>query len=322
MDKEAAILPKLIRLGATDIPKTPRLLMRHRTPAELGALENRVGGAINKHITQPIEHGLNSLGASKAIGHGASALSRLSEATPVIPGTSKYRLFPEFGKGHQPARQDWAMSKGKQVVRTIAENPVAALAPGGTALPFIDRALGKFFPIKTAEAFMDELTKIAEVQPYQQKTEWSCSAACLKAVLDSYGSETSEEQAIQAIGARDGRGAEVTDIADGARKLGFEAFDYDFESLDQVKLVLDKGIPIICDFQSFNHAGKGHYVVLTKIAEAGAHIMDPNTPGNYRLLTTDHLEARWWDWTMAKPHQLKIKWGVVVLLPGDSHDPE
>src|SRR4051812_42778084 len=144
------------------------------------------------------------------------------------------------------------------------------------------------------------MLKQAQVEPYQQATQWTCSAACLKAVLQHYGREISEEEAVQAIGAREGRGAEVTEIAEGARALGFDAFDFCFEDMGQVQLLLDEDIPIICDVQSFNNPGKGHYVVLTSVDDAGAHIMDPNTPGNSRLLTVDHLEARWWDHTMAK----------------------
>lgn len=320
MNKQAKILPKLVRLGAMDIPKTPRLLMRHRTPGELGALERTVGGAIDKVVTNPIEKGLRAVGTDKAIGHGVSAVSRLSEASPVIPGTNKLRLLPQFGADHA-ARNAWAMNKGRQAVRAVAENPVAALAPGGAVLPVADRVLGKLFPIKTAEAFRDELMKIAAVTPYQQGTDWSCSAACLKAVLAGYGTEISEQEAIEAIGTRQGRGAEVDEVAAGARNIGFEAFDYAFDSLEQAQIVLDRGIPIICDFQSFNHPGKGHYVVLTKIDDAGAHIMDPNTPGNQRLLTPDHLDARWWDRTMAPPHRLVQRWGVIVLPPVGSEEP-
>lgn len=162
---------------------------------------------------------------------------------------------------------------------------------------------------------LDWLLKEAKVEPYQQLTKWTCSAACLRAVLLHYGQDVSEEELVQVIGARPNRGAEVTEIAEAARKLGYDSFDFAFESLEQAKVVLEQDMPIICDFQSFNHPGKGHYVVLTKIDEQGAHLMDPNTSGNYRLLTLDHVDARWWDRTMAAPHDLVIRWGVVVLPP-------
>lgn len=313
LGKESAILPKLIRLGATDIPHTPRLFMRGRSPMELRTLEKGVGNTLDKVITNPLERGLTALKTHKAVSQGANALSALSDASPVIPGTEKLRLMPSFGKNTQ-GRSAWADSVGKKVVRGIAENPIAALAPGGAALPVIDRMLGRMMP-KYAQAFELSLTKIAAVSPYQQATQWSCSAACLKAVLAHYGTELSEDEAVLAVGAREGRGAEVTEISDAATSLGFDAFDYEFSSLDQANVLLQQDIPIICDIQSFNYEGKGHYVVLHKLDAHSAHLMDPNTPGNSRVIPLDHLEAMWWDHTMAKPHVLKQKWGVVILPP-------
>lgn len=343
MEKQAAIIPKLVRLGATPIKGTPQLFMKSRTPAELGALQGKVEGAIHKGVTGPLESALKGLRVNKGIGYGANALAAASERSPVIPGAvgraldkyvpSKLRI-PQFQDAAQ--RRQWAMQKGDQAVRTIAENPAAALLPGGLALPVVDRLLGRMMP-KTA-SLVDSMFKLAEltiervqerrgmvkeaqVAPYQQKTQWSCSAACLKAVLENYGITISEEECVGAIGAREGRGAEVTDISEGARRLGYDSFDYLFHSLDQAKVLTDQGIPIICDIRSFNYDGKGHYVVLTDIDDAGVRLMDPNTPGNQRLLTHDHMDARWWDYTMAKPRELREKWGVVVLPPETSDAP-
>jgi ABC-type bacteriocin/lantibiotic exporter with double-glycine peptidase domain len=160
-----------------------------------------------------------------------------------------------------------------------------------------------------------EFEKVAKVLPYQQKTQWSCSAASLATVIQHYGGTVTEEEAVDAIGAKEGRGAEVTDIVDGAKKLGYDAFDFCFDSLDHAKLLLDQDIPIICDVQSFNYEGKGHYVVLHKIDDEGCHLMDPNVEGNVRVISREYMDACWWDHTMAKPHELKEKWGVVVAPP-------
>ncbi len=168
--------------------------------------------------------------------------------------------------------------------------------------------------------WVKELEKTAKVSPYQQKTEWTCSAASLATVIQHYGGSLTEEEAVPLIGAQEGRGAEVTDIVEGAIKSGFEAFDHLFSSLEEANVLLELDIPIICDIQSFNHEGKGHYVVLHKIDEQGCHLMDPNTPGNERVISKEHMDACWWDYTMAKPHELREKWGVVVLPPEGSND--
>lgn len=162
---------------------------------------------------------------------------------------------------------------------------------------------------------LEVMEKMAQVMPYQQATQWTCSAACLKAVLGHYGHEVPEELAVQAVGARPNRGAECNEIMWAAHKFGFDAFEFSFESLEQAKWLLDQDIPIIADIQSFNHPGKGHYVVITGIDDQGVHLMDPNTPGNQRTISHEEMEERWWDRAMAPPHELMPKWGIVILPP-------
>lgn len=53
LSKEA-LLERLVRLGATDVPGTPRLLMRHRSPVELGALQHTVEKAYDSRVTDPL----------------------------------------------------------------------------------------------------------------------------------------------------------------------------------------------------------------------------------------------------------------------------
>lgn len=52
--EKTALIERLVRLGATPIPNTPKLLMKHRSPGELRSLQNSVESGWNKRITQPI----------------------------------------------------------------------------------------------------------------------------------------------------------------------------------------------------------------------------------------------------------------------------
>jgi len=187
--------------------------------------------------------------------------------------------------------------------------------PSGPVIEGAKRLLSSK-PAKTIIPLIDqtsEFLKLAQVEPYQQKTQYSCSAACLKAVLEHWGADRfAEHEIMYAIGVRDRGGAEVDEITRGAQKLGFDAYDKCFSSLDEAKAITDQGIPIIADFQSFNNPGKGHYVVITQIDDNVVHLMDPNTDGNQRVITRAECEQRWWDKTMAPPHNLMVKWGVVV----------
>ena len=159
------------------------------------------------------------------------------------------------------------------------------------------------------------LSKFAQVEPYQQESQWTCSAACLRAVLLHHGEDWPENVLVPLIGAKPKRGAECDEIAEAARLIGLMAFEYSFESLDQARVLLDQGLPIICDIQSFKHPGKGHYVVMTAIDEGGVHLMDPNAPeeSNSRVISPEEMDGRWWDHAMAPPHELMSKWGIIVV---------
>lgn len=52
--EKTALIERLVRLGATDIPKTPRLLMRQRSPAELRTLQEGVEHSWGEKVTKPI----------------------------------------------------------------------------------------------------------------------------------------------------------------------------------------------------------------------------------------------------------------------------
>jgi predicted double-glycine peptidase len=288
--------------------------------AKSQSIQKGVVGNITKYINNPIENGLRRVGVHKAI-------SKIYEhGTRPIPGTPK--LFqPVLPDPAQ--RRAYGQWRADDIVHTVANNPeiLASYAlppvPGATSTylagkHLLSRALGGGLQ-KLAEftgPFSDELEKLAKVNPYQQKTQWTCSAACLKAVLEHWGTKFPELALIDAIGARKGRGAECNEIAEAARKLGFLAFEYSFDSLEQAQVLLGQDIPIICDIQSFNNPGKGHYVVMTRIDEnGGVHLMDPNTPGNSRTISEEEMNERWWDRAMAPPNQLMPKWGIVIVPP-------
>ncbi len=294
--------------------------------AKSQAVQNKVIGGITNYVNQPLENALRRTGVHKAISKAYEV------GTYPIPNTPRLvqPVMPDIAQ-----RRAYGNWRADDIVHTFANNPeiigaLAIPAPGvGTSYlagkSLLNRGLKKVTKLAALmESFSDELEKTAQVGPYQQKTQWTCSAACLKAVLEHWGTKLSELSVIQAIGTKKGRGAECDEIAAAARKLGFLAFEYSFDSLEQAKVLLDQDIPIICDIQSFNNPGKGHYVVMTGAwngdvgTEDVVELMDPNTPGNTRTIKCSEMDERWWDRAMAPPHDLMPKWGIVVVPPEDT----
>lgn len=291
------------------------------------AVQNSVSNGVTNYVNRPLEGALRRTGVHKAI-------SKVYEhGTRPIPGTPRL-VQPVM---HDPVqRRAYGNWRADDLVHTFANNPeiVGALAvplPGAAETylagkHLVGKAIGAGAKggIKKVASYSPAPTpgfeKTAEVYPYQQKTQWTCSAACLKAVLAHWGMRVPELVAIEAVGAQKGRGAETDQIADAARKFGFAAFEYSFESIDQAKVLLDQDIPIICDIQSFNNPGKGHYVVMVSADEQRVQLMDPNTPGNWRVISRAEMTARWWDRTMAPPHDMMWKWGIIVVPSEEESD--
>jgi hypothetical protein len=112
IDKHA-LLERLVRLGATDIPNTPRLLMRRRSPVELRNLQHSVDAGWNKRVTNPIMN------------------------------------VAEKGIGKLPSKAQPVVRKG---ARFLAEDPVGAVAgnviPGySIAKKGLERGIDRFAPM-------------------------------------------------------------------------------------------------------------------------------------------------------------------------------
>lgn len=275
--------------------------MRGPSPTELvGGFQDEIAKiAATKQATFGSEKILtplfNKLRVRKAVGGATKALLADVPRTPRL-----------FMKHRTPVERAAIGSKvGDFATKTLAENPEVLLT---SAIPVPGATTGYLAAKKL-------LFKKASVQPYQQRTQHTCSAASLLAVLDHYGFSADEHDLSGLIGVRQKGGAETTQIAEAARRLGMDSFEYSFESLAQARLLTDADIPIIADIQSFNHPGSGHYVVITKIDDQAVHLMDPNVDGNVRAISRQEMDERWWDRSMKPPHALMPRWGIVVLPP-------
>lgn len=116
-----ALIERLIRLGATDVPRTPRLLMKQRSPHELATLQHGVDNWWNRKVTTPLmgvaEHGLKRLPEGKVQGV-ARGVAKVVAEDPVGAGLTSVLPVP----GIQPAY--FAGKKGlERVIDRVAPLP-------------------------------------------------------------------------------------------------------------------------------------------------------------------------------------------------------
>lgn len=104
---KSALIERLVRLGATDVPGTPRLLMKQRSPQELAALQQGVTDAFQR-FEEPAKKAVHGIldkvpheKAKSVLKRGASTLIENPEMLPIsalpIPGASVAYLAGKKG---------------------------------------------------------------------------------------------------------------------------------------------------------------------------------------------------------------------------------
>lgn len=151
------------------------------------------------------------------------------------------------------------------------------------------------------------MTALGQVEPYQQIQQYSCGAAALKAVLQHWGEDHDEPMLIDLIGVDPNRGSTVEQVATAARKLGYQARPHQFGSLAELRAFTSRDIPVIVAVRSFNRPNQGHFVVAVHVDDDRIEIMDPNTPGNWRVISPAEMDRRW---------QYRDRYAVLVLPRG------
>ena len=134
---------------------------------------------------------------------------------------------------------------------------------------------------------------LGDIEPYQQREQYSCGAATLKAVLKNYGTDYDERMLIKLVGVDPKSGSSAAQVASAARRLGYDAQPLRFDSIDELATYTNDDIPVIVAIRSFNRPDQGHFVIADEIDDTYVHIMDPNVRGNRRSVTRHELDQRW-----------------------------
>jgi len=132
-----------------------------------------------------------------------------------------------------------------------------------------------------------------QVEPYQQSTEFTCSAATEHAVLKHWGLDIDEFTLAQMLKVDPVNGSTAKRVVQVARKLGFNAVSRKFSGLIELQEVTDQGVPVIARVLSWKHPGQYHFVVVTGVDPFGVSVMDPNVEHNRRRLTHEEMWERW-----------------------------
>jgi len=133
--------------------------------------------------------------------------------------------------------------------------------------------------------------KMIKLKPVKQSVGY-CGPACLKIVMDYYGVSKSERVWAKLTKASRTKGCSESNMMKAAKKLGFKAYVKQRSSIEELKRLNKKGIPVIVDWFSPEEAG--HYAVVVGFQGNNILLADSHF-GKIKKHKIKWFEERWFD---------------------------
>lgn len=141
-----------------------------------------------------------------------------------------------------------------------------------------------------------------------------CGPASLKAAMEKYNIFVSLEEAGKAVGCSIKDGVEAEGLVIGAKKFGLNAYFEDNVSVDKIKEMVNKDIPVIVDWWK---GDDGHYSVVIDVNDTELQLMDPKN-GEKLWMVWEEFVPIWFDFKIGdENHEHPINRRAIFILPGD-----
>ena len=122
-----------------------------------------------------------------------------------------------------------------------------------------------------------------------------CGAAALKMALEYWGEDLSEKEIVKLANTRVGVGTDPKDMVSTSKKLGFKVEWREGWTPNQVKKTLEKGRPIIVNFQETHKLGEGHYNLIIGYTQDEFIFSNPSGGKDFRREKIAHFMKRWYE---------------------------
>lgn len=151
---------------------------------------------------------------------------------------------------------------------------------------------------------MDTQTKLLNVVPFQETLGGGyCGPASLKLVLDYHGINKTEEELSQMCNRDPDLGVNDQAIKNVAQKLGLNVEIENNASFEDIKIWLEKGVPVIVNWFTRGRydypeddVADGHYSVVVGLDEEYIYLQDPEI-GRVRKIEREDFLRVWFDFS-------------------------
>ncbi len=139
----------------------------------------------------------------------------------------------------------------------------------------------------------DGIDFILPVATFNQSTNYSCGAVALQIVFEYLGKRVSEKQLIRLAKTTPEKGTDPKDLASTARKLGFKVQWSERWTEAAVRKTLERGYPVIVNFQDTPQLGEGHYAVIIGYTKDEFIFSDPSRGEDFWKQKVSDFMKRW-----------------------------
>ncbi len=149
----------------------------------------------------------------------------------------------------------------------------------------------------------DVIDALIKVPQTRQATGYTCGVAALQSLLYYYGDEWRQDRLEKALQADSINGTNYRNIITFCRDLGYTTNLYFNLSLDSLKSMINRDIPVMVAIQAWadlpvdynNEWDSGHYVICIGYDQDRFYFMDPSTIDNYTYIPVSEFIDRWHD---------------------------
>ena len=150
-----------------------------------------------------------------------------------------------------------------------------------------------FVPLQTLKKLLYNKKMKINVPFYRQDTDYTCGPTSLQMVFSFFGSFKSEAELTKNLLANSEVGTKHQHMIDVATRNGFFCYVNNASTFSELKVFLNKGLPIIVDFTEPT-GGEPHYAVITGISRRRVILNDPANGEDFELSEKDFL-SHWRD---------------------------
>jgi len=146
-----------------------------------------------------------------------------------------------------------------------------------------------------------------KIKPFKQSRGY-CGPASLKMILSLYGINKSEKTLAKLTKTSRIKGCSEDNLIRVAKSFGFKGYKKQKSSIEELRGLIKKGIPVIVDW--FSPEEGAHYSVVVGFDKSNIFLADPHY-SKIRKHKISWFEERWFD-IFPKPNNLILREIIVI----------